>query len=251
MTPQEPAKSGGDVPRARREVDDRSAGVLGRKSFEQHRHARHGLAGVLVHDERVPCGEQRAGERGDHHRVVDVRDHAEGDLRPDDEGAHRDRLAAFDRDGELLPPGFEPGRNHDVDHAACVGGHLMRRPVDEDLDPGMGDGHRSEAAPPPHAGVRRPRRTRCRRHDHDAAEHTYPVRAPVARERGDDRRQAAAAGAALAPGVESTLQSGEPEHLRGPGGIGRAGGHPFSLSRRMPRPWAPRRSRGACARPVR
>ena len=41
----------------------------------------HGLAGVLVDDERVPRGQERAGERGHHDGVVDVRDDAEAHVR--------------------------------------------------------------------------------------------------------------------------------------------------------------------------
>ena len=76
-----------DVPGAGREVDHGRAGMRRREPLEQHGHARGRHARVLVEHERVPGGEQRAGERGDHHGVVDVGDDAERRRRVDDEDA--------------------------------------------------------------------------------------------------------------------------------------------------------------------
>ena len=63
MPRQEAVEGGHDVPGAGRQVDDGAAGMRRHQAVVQHRHARHGAAGVLVRDEGGPGGEQRARQR--------------------------------------------------------------------------------------------------------------------------------------------------------------------------------------------
>ena len=62
-----------------------------------------GLGVLLVEHERVPGGQKRARQSRDHHRVVDVADHAEAGIRIDDEHRRGDALAALDRHLDALP----------------------------------------------------------------------------------------------------------------------------------------------------
>ena len=78
-----------------------------------------GGSGVLVDHEGVPGGQQRPGQGGDHHRVVDVGDHAEPGLR---DRPRRRSDSAVSEPSELRPIRCQPGDRStstaDVDDAA-------------------------------------------------------------------------------------------------------------------------------------
>ncbi len=136
-----------DVPRTRGEVDDRRARVRPGEAFEEHGHPGCGDSGVLVEHERVPEGEQRPGQSGDHDGVVDVGDDAEVDIGPDD---------ADRRLGDHRPLGVQPGlmparrqgdRDAGVDDAPAVGEDFDAGAADLDDHRDIADRNAREAAP--------------------------------------------------------------------------------------------------------
>ncbi len=191
----------------------------------------HRLAGVLVDDERVPRREQGSGERGDHDRVVDVRDDAEAHVGPDDEHAGLDRLAALDRHRERLPARLRAGRG-----CPCRSRRRGRR--------------RPRASRPPivirtcakptgtDAKLRQPRTLsyspvpvgRDRRDDQHAPEDAHPVRARRSRGRaspsGSGRARGRDARATRGTGTRAARATGSCGD-----GCRRGGGHPLSLPR--------------------
>ena len=74
-----------------------------------------------MHDEGVPGRDERAGERGDHDRVVDVGHDAETCAGGHDEHARLDRLTALDRHLQGLPARLQRRGQIGVDHATPIG----------------------------------------------------------------------------------------------------------------------------------
>ena len=179
-----------------------------RQSLEQHRHARHGLARMLVAHERVPRREEGSRESRDHDGVVDVADDAEAHIRVDDEYARLDLVAVLDGESDGLPSGLELRFDAHVDDAASIRRHRMGAAVHRDGDGRVAHRDSEERAPP--SRRRRLAATAAplggRRQDQHPAEHAHPAAAAVARERHQGGAQTGATCAALAPPVDAGLQ---------------------------------------------
>ena len=133
-----------------RQVEDRRARVRRHQPLVQHGHPGHGCARVLVEHERVPRGEQRPRQRGDHDRVVDVGDDAEADVRGQDADRRLDRLGALGAAARCASPvrGSPPRRRRRSRRgpsAPRAAGRPRPRPTTV-----VGDGERREAAPAAH-----------------------------------------------------------------------------------------------------
>ena len=121
-----------------------------RQPFVEHGHAGNRGARVLVEHERVPRGEERARQGGDHHGVVDVGEDAESRRRVDDEDGGGDGSGAVDAQRELVPSRFEFRFDAGVDHAAAVRVDDVRAAPDLDGDGCIHHRDAEEAAPAAH-----------------------------------------------------------------------------------------------------
>ena len=141
------AEGGRRVPCARRQVEDGGAGLDDR--LVELGDSRHGLSGVGVQHERVPEREHRAGEPGDHDRVVDVGDDSSAHAGVDDDDRRLHRIARGGGDRRAVASGFEPvvlDEEVDVARLRCKG--LDVAPVDGDGDGEVPDLGGEELTPP-------------------------------------------------------------------------------------------------------
>ena len=124
---QEPGQGRRDVPGAGGEVDHRGAGVLAGQPFVEHRHARGRRPGVLVDHEGVPGRQQRAGQSGHHHRVVDVGHRSRTGPAGRPRRRRRSDVGALGAEPDLVPARGQIDVDLDVDDAAGVGLHGRAR----------------------------------------------------------------------------------------------------------------------------
>jgi hypothetical protein len=208
---------------------------------------------VLIEHERVPEGDERPGERGDHDRVVDIGDDAELHVGPHDPDRRLNRLRALGADGHLMPPWRECDGHLRVDHTATVGDHFDALVVDLDDDGNVADRDAREAAPAPDALFAASSSSfrglvgGDRAAEEYTAQNPHPLGRSVARVWHDGRHVPAASRPALAQVVDPVFEPRGTMPDLAFLGSGRGGGsrrHPDSLSR------APRRSRNDATRLV-
>ena len=219
ITCHEPGEGRRDVPRSGGEVDHRRPRVRAGQPLIEHRHSGDGGARVLVEHEGVPGGEEGAGQRGDHDRVIHVGDDAERGIGVDDEDFGRHGLGVVGAQAYLAPSRSQVDGDAHVDDAATFRAHSALDGTDRDRHLDIVNGNAEEAAPAPHlrspllGGVAAPGQ-------HHAAEHASPPGSPVSGV-GDDRGgESASTTAALTPAVERILDARRAMHdlLRRPGG---------------------------------
>ncbi len=207
---QEPGERRRDVPRPRGEVEDGCALVLQAEALVEHGHAGGGRARVLVEHERVPRGEERPGERGDHDGVVDVAEDPGAHVVAHDEDGRLDGLGSLGPDADGVPAARQARLDDLVDDAAAVRPHVVLGPVDLDDDVDVGERDAGEAAPAADDLVAGQRALALRVGEEDTAEDTDPAHGSVAGVGDDGGLQPALAGTALADLVDAVLDARRP-----------------------------------------
>ena len=168
---------------------------------------------MLIENERVPAGQQRARQGGHHNGVVNIADHALAGRLVDDDDVHAGTVPAGHMHLGGGPPGRKLGRNDGVDNAIAVRAHRVSLPGDLDVDLVERQGRRDEVAPATHAVFD----DGCQsatvdeflaRGQDDAGQHTHPGGGAVAGKREDGRLIACCLTAATTMPLPMAMQPG-------------------------------------------